>query len=191
MFRARGAAIADADAMAHEVLSEPAVLRRVARALRAPVTRPDGSPDRESIASLVFGRSQRDALRRLEAVLHPAVRRRLRRSVAEAKRRLAPAVVLEVPLLFEAGVDSLCDWTIVVEAPVARRLERVAHRGWTPADLRAREARMWTAQRRRSAADRVLRNGGTKEALEEAVDRVWREWIESERASGARRRQPS
>lgn len=189
LLRHRGAEVLHADAVAHDVLDEPAVLRRVARALGGAVTGPGGRADRSRIAASVFGPGREGALGRLERILHPAVRRRLREAVRGARRRRAPALVLEVPLLFEAGADSLCDATVLVHAPLRLRRQRVRARGWSDADLAARERRMWPLSRRRALADLVLRNHGTAADLEGAVDRAWNRFV-IHRAAGAPRRSP-
>ncbi|MHC4922975.1 MAG: dephospho-CoA kinase [Planctomycetota bacterium] len=74
LFRAHGASVADADALAHEVLDRPAVLRRVEEALGEPLRDASGRADRPRIGSLVFGPGGGDALERLTAILHPEVR---------------------------------------------------------------------------------------------------------------------
>jgi len=181
MFRALGAEAADADRLAGEALALPGIARRAARAVGPGTLGPGGRLDRAAVAARVFGPGGSAALRRLEAVLHPPVRRWLRAAVAGARRRRAPAVVLDVPLLFERGVDRMCDATVFVDAPRAARLRRARRRGWTAAELRARDLSQAPAAERRRRADFVVRNGGGIPAARLAVRGIW------ERVFGERR----
>ena len=67
----------------------------------------------------------------------------------------------------------MCDATFFVDAPGGARLRRARTRGWTPSDLRAREARQAPAAERRRRADYILRNGGDRAAVRRAVGRLW------------------
>jgi dephospho-CoA kinase len=173
MLAALGAAAVDADLLAHEAMDAPGTARRVERLLGTGVLRTDGSVDRGAVAARVFGERGAPALRRLEGLLHPLVRLRMRELVAAARRRRAPAVVLEVPLLFEAGLDRSCDLSVFVDAPRTVRLRRARARGWTGRDLRAREARQLPAAARRRRADEVVDNGGGRSATWRQVRALW------------------
>ena len=177
MFRALGAEVADADRLAHEALGVPSVRRGVARAFGREVLTPAGAVDRAAMAARVFGRGEDRGLGRLMALVHPVVLRGLRAGVARARRRRAPAVVLDIPLLFESGLQSMCDATVFVDAPRAARVRRAAGRGWTATELRAREARQSPAAARRRKADFVVRNDGDRAAARRAVGRIWRQAV--------------
>lgn len=173
LFGSLGALRADADALAHAALDRPSLARRVARLLGGEVLGPGGRVDRAAVASRVFGPGREGALRGLTDIVHPVVLRGLRAAAASARRSRAPAVVLDVPLLFEAGVDGMCDATVFVDAPREVRLRRARTRGWSAADLRAREARQAPAAARRRRADFVIRNGGGRAAALRAVRDIW------------------
>jgi len=175
LFRDLGAEHADADRLAHEAMEDPRVSRLVGRALGMEVRSPDGRVDREALAARVFGKDDREALERLTAILHPVVRRGLRGAVAGARGRRAPAVVLDVPLLFEGGVDGMCDATVFVDAPRAVRLRRARKRGWSAAELQRREARQGPARERRARADFRVPNGGSRAATRRRVRAIWDE----------------
>jgi dephospho-CoA kinase len=173
MFARLGAETVDADRLARAALDRPAAARAVARLLGGRVLRRGGTVDRERVAAAVFpGRDPR-LLRRLEGILHPPVRRGLREAVAGARRRRAPAIALDVPLLFEGGVDRMCDFTVFVDAPRAARAARARRRGWSGADLRAREARQGPAAERRRRADFAVDNGGARSATRRQVRAIW------------------
>lgn len=116
----------DADAEVHRLLGPGgAAVGRVEAAFQG-VRNAAGGIDRQQLGQLVF----RDppALRRLEAILHPMVRRAERRVVAQARARREPLVVLDIPLLFESGSVERCDLVLVVSAPLRLQRERVMRR---------------------------------------------------------------
>jgi dephospho-CoA kinase len=168
-FRRMGVPTADADAVVHRLMAPGgAAVRPILKWVGPAARRPDGSLDRAVLAARAF---RGDGFRRrLEKILHPLVRREL-----EAFLRGHPTglVVLEVPLLFEAGWDRWVDQTAVVWAPRATRLRRlIAGRGFTRADaLRRLGAQMPLLDKRRQA-DHVLDNAGAPVVLRAAVRRL-------------------
>jgi dephospho-CoA kinase len=186
MLASLGASPVDADRLAHEALETPAAARAVERILGVRVRGPGGRVDRGAVAARVFGPGGGTALARLEALLHPLVRRRMREAVAAARRRSAPAAVLDAPLLFEAGVDRGCDVTVFVDAPRAVRLRRARARGWTARGLGAREARQWKASARRRRADEVVDNGGSRSATWKQVRALWSRAVPAAARAGKR-----
>ncbi|MFM8698844.1 MAG: dephospho-CoA kinase, partial [Phycisphaerales bacterium] len=89
---------------------------------------------------------------------------------------LAPgtrALVIDAPLLLEAGLRDACDTVIFVDCPLETRQSRVAAtRGWTPAELTRREAAQWPLDRKRSLADHVICNDGDPASLRAQVRAV-------------------
>jgi dephospho-CoA kinase len=145
-FADRGAAVIDADRIAHEVLDDPGVRGEIASRFGTDVLDAAGRVRRPALAGLVFGPApeQAEALRDLEAIVHPRVRRRIGEAVAALRSEEAdgrPRVaVLDVPLLVQAGWAEECDQLVVVECAENIRRERLAARGWNPAQIDAREA---------------------------------------------------
>ena len=154
--RESGCAIVDVDGLGHRVLDEPAIQQQIVADLGPGVLRQDGSLDRSAIGSIVF-RSP-DALRRLEAAVHPRVRELTLEQVAAARASAPRAVVLDVALLFEGGLARLCDVTVAVHAPEQLRIERAAARGWDAAELARRQAQQFSPDEKRARADRVVIN---------------------------------
>jgi dephospho-CoA kinase len=148
-FAEHGAEVIDADALAHEVLAEPDVVQEVAARFGAAAVDDAGRVRRSVLAAAVFGAGPEhaEALRALEAIVHPRVRRRIRAALdavvaaekADGRRRV---VVLDVPLLVQAGWDDLCDRLVVIECDAAVRRERLLARGWSDAQIAARD-RAW------------------------------------------------
>ncbi len=135
---AGGTAI-DADAIAREVTApgEPAVAA-IAERFGPGVLAPDGALDRAALAAIVF--ADADALRDLEAIVHPAVRARIQVAFAAAERAGEPFVVVEAIRLVEGGLAAACDevW-LVACGPTAQR-DRLAGRGMTREDAERRIA---------------------------------------------------
>jgi len=172
----RGAIVVDADVITRQVQQPGSpVLDRLAERFGRDVIAGDGSLDRPALAAIAF--SDPDALKDLNAIVHPAVRDEMNRQIAEqaATDRI---VVLDIPLLTEnprAGLQGV----IVVDVPVEVQVERlVRYRGFDEGDARARIARQATREQRGEIADVVIDNGGDVDALIPQIDRAWA-WLRS------------
>ncbi len=166
LLKARGIATADADEIVRRALEPGGDGFGPVRRLFGPsIQTPDGRLDKGAIARRVF----RDPAlrRRLERILHPIVRKTFVDRIARHRRGL---LVLDVPLLFETGMDRLVDRTVVVWAPRSARLARLAERGMPPAEARRRMAAQMPLREKARLADDVLDNGGTRAALRRALD---------------------
>jgi dephospho-CoA kinase len=150
MLRRLRVPVHDSDAEVHRLLGPGG--RAVAAVAEAfPSARKDDRIDRPTLGRLVFGDAP--ALKRLESILHPRVRAAQARFLATNRRRRAPVVVLDIPLLFETAGESRCDGVIVVSAPRWLQRARVLRRaGMTEARLAAIMAQqMPDAEKRRRA----------------------------------------
>ena len=142
-----GAAHLDADAVSRTLTAAPgsapspltgAALPEIRRVFGDGVFREDGSLDRRALASVVF--SDPAARRTLEGILHPLVQRAMLEGMDAARRAGAKVVILDVPLLFETGMDALCDETWTLVAGRETQIARVAARDGLPRE--AVEARI-------------------------------------------------
>lgn len=123
-----------------------------------PGTVADGRIDRARLRAAVLARP--DALRRLEAIIHPLVRRAERRFIAAARRHRARAAILDIPLLFETVGRRRLDAVIVVSAPASVQRARVRARGqMSEAEITAILARQMPDAEKRRRADIVVRTG--------------------------------
>jgi dephospho-CoA kinase len=122
-FAEAGVPVHDADAVVHRLYAGEAV-----PAIEAafPGTTSDAKIDRGRLAERVL--ADPAALKRLEAIVHPLVRRDEEQFLAQAEAAGAEVVVLNIPLLFETGGDRRCDAVVVVSAPVEMQRERVMSR---------------------------------------------------------------
>src|SRR5262249_4827432 len=155
LLSARGAFVLDADAVGHALLNQTPVreqvIDRFGPEIVSAASEADGPPliDRKALGAIVFARPE--ALRELEAILHPRMRPPFERAIGREERRgQATAVILDAAILLEAGWDSLCDRVVFVEAPRTLRLERVIRdRGWSDETLSRREAAQWPSEKKR------------------------------------------
>ena len=173
---ARGAVIVDADEVVRSVQRPGSpVLVKLSERFGAGVIAADGSLDRVALAGIAF--ADADALKDLNAIVHPAVGAEMNRQVMEHVAT-EKVVVLDIPLLTENPREGL-QGKIVVDVPVEMQVERlVRYRGFDEADARARIARQATRERRLETADFVIDNSGAPDALDEQIDRLWA-WLQS------------
>lgn len=170
-----GCVVLDSDQDARQALDRPEVRDELVRWWGRVVLGADGRINRSAVADIVFKQPSERA--KLEGLVHPIVRTQR----AEAKKRAgsARAVVIDAPLLFEAGVDAECDAVIFVEAPRELRLERVRGRGWDEAELARREASQLPVEEKRRRSGHVVRNLGSREELRAQVARILEEILAS------------
>ena len=181
LLKERGALVIDADAVGHELLSDPRVQSQIAERFGRGVFSRNGaargepsSVDRKALGAIVF--ADRRALADLEAILHPKMRERFQRLIdqeasadSDGRRR----VVLDAAILLEAGWDDLCDWIVYVDAPRDERMRRVdRERGWSQCAFEAREAAQWPCDRKRQRADFIIANDAGVDGLTQQVERL-------------------
>ncbi|HIM44696.1 MAG TPA: dephospho-CoA kinase [Alphaproteobacteria bacterium] len=169
-----GAAIWDADAEVHRLMAKggAAVAAVTAAFPEARIEEGDGAAvDRQILGKSVF--ADKAQLRRLEAILHPMVRRAERRFLAAASRRRCRLAVLDIPLLFETGGEARCDATAVVSAPeFVQRARVLSRRGMTAEKYDAILARQMPDWEKCRRADFVIRTGLNKRDSERAARRI-------------------
>ena len=166
-----GAATLSSDAVVHELLAGDEARDELVRRL-GPDVAPDGRVDRDAVAALVFERP--DQREWLESYLWPRVGERMAAWRAELERRDPPprAAVVEVPLLFESGMEPVFDHTIAVVADEDVRADRAGARGH--AGLASRESRQLGQQEKAERAEFAVRNDGSVEELERELSEVLR-----------------
>jgi dephospho-CoA kinase len=152
MFADEGVPVFDADAAVHR-LYEGAAAPLIAAAFPAAVSA--GRVDRERLSRAVVGNSE--AFARLEAIIHPLVRKAREEFLAAAKAKGAEIVVLDIPLLFETGGEHEVDKIAVVSAPQPVQKERVlARAGMTEEKFSAIVAKQMPDSEKRKRADFVI-----------------------------------
>ncbi len=160
-FRRAHLPVFDADAAVRRLQAPGgAALPAIAAAFPGTVAERHGKPtlDRAALRAAVIGNEP--AIRRLEAILHPLVRRAERTFIARARRAGARAAILDIPLLLETGGQRRLDFLVVVSAPRATQLHRLRRRGQMSAEQAAAIiARQMPDAEKRRHADLVVRTG--------------------------------
>jgi dephospho-CoA kinase len=180
-FGERGAAIVDTDQIARELTAPGgAAIGAIREAFGGAVITSDGAMDRDAMRALAF--SDPEMRRRLEAILHPAIRAASERRCQAAA---APYVVLVVPLLIESGdYPARCDRICVVDCPPETQLARVVARsGLDPVQVRAIIEAQAAREARLAHADDVIDNRADMAMLHAQVDRLHEQYL---RAANAR-----
>ncbi|MCT7376241.1 dephospho-CoA kinase [Chelativorans salis] len=165
MFAEEGVPVHDSDAAVHRLYAGEA-----APAVEAqfPGTVVGGVVDRDRLAEAVVGKPE--ALRKLEALIHPMVRRDADRFVEEHRKKSAPLVLLDIPLLFETGGTDRVDRIVVVTAPHEVQRQRVLARpGMTEEKFAAILARQVPDAEKRRRADFIVDTSHGIEAARQAV----------------------
>jgi dephospho-CoA kinase len=156
-FRRARIPVFDADLAVHRMQAKGGRAVKVIE-LAFPGTTRDGAVDRTALRQAVLG--DRAALTRLEHILHPMVAAEEHAFVGHARRAGKPAVVLDIPLLYETKGDKRVDTVLVVSAPLAIQVHRVAkRRGMNKADVEAVIARQMPDREKRRRADLVVKTG--------------------------------
>jgi dephospho-CoA kinase len=170
MLRDLGCLVVDADELARAALRDPEIRRVLVEWWGSSILDASGEVDRAAVAGLVFASSPQRA--RLESVVHPWIENRRRAMFAQAPPG-SRALVIDAPLLLEAGLDRECDAIVFVDAPRELRLARLARlRGWNEAELARREESQLPLDEKRARSDYVLRNDGDLAALAGQVRRT-------------------
>ena len=173
-FARHGATIWDADAAVHRLMARGGAAVAAVTAAFPEARVEDGggaAVDRPILGKLVF--QDKAALRRLESILHPMVRRAERRFLAAAESRRCRLAVLDIPLLFETGGEARCDATAVVSAPeFVQRARVLARPNMTESKYDAILARQMPDEEKRRRADYVIHTGLNKRDSEQEVRRI-------------------
>ncbi|KAA9110868.1 dephospho-CoA kinase [Microbacterium rhizomatis] len=169
-----GATIVDADAIVRHVQRPGSpVLDALAAEFGADIIESDGALNRAALGARVFGDS--DAITRLNAIVHPAVRVESQRRIGEALATDPDGVVVyDVPLLVEARADDPWELIVVAHAPADVRVRRLVDiRGLTEPDARARIASQVSDEERLAIADAVIDTSGDLADTIARTDELW------------------
>ncbi len=175
-----GCVVSDSDAVAREALLDGAIRDEIASWWGPGVLGESGEIDRGEVAKIVFARPRER--RRLESLVHPWIETR-RRALFEQAPPDARALVIDAPLLFEAGLDEECDAVLFVDTDRDRRVARLTgSRGWNEAELTKREKSQFSLDDKRARADYFVINNGDLDELSEQVRRILNELTQPHRS---------
>jgi dephospho-CoA kinase len=175
-FARLGASVIDTDAIAHELTEKGgAAMASIEKLFGPEVVSKDGSMDRKKVRDRVF--ADPAAKHELEALLHPMIREESARRIAAAA---GPYVVHVVPLLIESrDYRSRVDRVLVVDCPELTQIERVrARSGLSESEVRAIMRTQATRAERVAAADDVIDNGGSRDALRKQVAALHQKYLQ-------------
>jgi dephospho-CoA kinase len=176
-----GAGILDADRMGHEVLEQPEVRQQIRQRWGERVMNAEGRIDRSAVAKIVFAPAS-DAARELnflEQLTHPRIGQLLRERAAQmAASGRYRALVLDAPVMIEAGWHTICDSIVFVDAPRDVRLARALARGWSKAQFTARENAQESLDVKRRQADIMIDNSQSAELTRNQVVRFWHSLVD-------------
>ncbi len=167
MLARMGCPVHNADAVVHRLMARGGAAVAPVAAL-FPGTLQDGAIHRPSLRQAVLGKPEQ--LARLEAVVHPLVHRALKRFLLDHQRVGRPAVVIDVPLLFETGGDTRCDLVLVVDcSPAVQQQRFLARPGAKLETLQAIRAHQMPQAEKRRKADRIIPTGAGRAATWQAL----------------------
>lgn len=170
-FARLGCVVIDSDKEARSLLLRDDVKAELVSWWGSDILDAHGEVDRSAVARIVF--TDPRERERLEGLTHPLLKTNRERVKSEARSAGAPAVILDAPLLFEAGLNEGCDAVVFVDAPREVRLKRVRdHRGWDEAELDRREKSQLPLEEKRSRSDYVVRNDRDEASLHASVTRI-------------------
>jgi dephospho-CoA kinase len=172
-FAELGAAVVDADTLAHEALraGSPGCVA-VRQRFGDELIGPDGEVDRPRLGALVFAddRARRD----LEAIVHPAVYQALEAWMRAREGEGARVAIAEIPLLFETGHQSEFSCVIVTACEEGEQVRRaMARPRSSEAEVRRRMAAQWPSAEKARRADFVITTDGSIEETRRQTESVW------------------
>ncbi len=180
-----GALRIDADRLGHEVLRQEEVRSRLHGLWGDRILNAQGEIDREQVGKLVFGDAPEATMRRrqLESIVHPRIRALAQARIAAVRAMPEPvlAIVIDAPLLLEAGWESFCDLIVFVESPMEDRLARALARGWTAEHFADREASQLAIDEKRKRATHIVHNSQSSSEngnVASQVKQIWQQQLE-------------
>ncbi|MDO5323805.1 MAG: dephospho-CoA kinase [Clostridia bacterium] len=168
-----GAKHIDADAISRSLTAEGgSALPELRRIFGDEIFNDDGSLNRRALGELVF--HDVASKRALEGVIHPLVQRQAMDEIAAASTAGIPVTILDVPLLFETGMDVLCDETWTMSVPPEVQIERVRVRdGLTTEQAQARIANQLPMAERNARANRVINSDRPMERTQAELNQLY------------------
>ncbi|MDN6273509.1 MAG: dephospho-CoA kinase [Corynebacterium casei] len=172
LFVEEGFPLIDADVIAREVVAagQPA-LQELADVFGADILEPSGELNRQLLAQRAF--ADREATDKLNAITHPRIQQRTQELFDAYREKDVEAVIYDMPLLVDNGLDRAMDWVIVVDVAAEERIRRlVEYRGLDEEDAQRRVKAQIPDGLRLAAADSVIDNNAAIDNLKPQVDQL-------------------
>ncbi len=171
VFESLGCMVIDSDKLSKEAMAREDVRETLRQWWGDEVLGADGQVDRRAVAKIVF--SDPKERERLEGLIHPLIAQARAKKIEDARNAGVDAVVVDAPLLFEAGLDKQVDAVVFVDCPFETRLERVkTTRGWDEEELRLREKAQLGVEHKRQRSDYEVVNMGGPDDLRCQVSQI-------------------
>jgi dephospho-CoA kinase len=173
LLRKRGVPVTDTDLLARQIVEpgQPA-LDEIRQTFGPQFIAPDGHLLRSDLARLVF--ADPNARLRLEAILHPKIRRLWRAAVEVDRAKGHPIAVIVIPLLFETHAEKEFDATICVACSPATQRQRLLARGWSVEEIEQRIRAQWPVEDKIARADYLIWTEADPAVHEQQLDRILR-----------------
>ncbi|UCD55829.1 MAG: dephospho-CoA kinase [Candidatus Omnitrophota bacterium] len=169
-FRKLGARVIDADKIVHRLYKKNKKIRNaVLKNFGKIVFMPGGRIDRKKLREAAF--RNRRSLNKLCGIVHPEVIKEIKKMMKAAKK----IVIIDAPLLIEAGLHKRVDYIVVVKAGLKKQLERGARRGFKKHDCLARRRSQMPLRKKIKYADFVINNNRSREYTKKQVIKIWKE----------------
>lgn len=182
IFKILGIEVYNSDQAGHRILNDSTTIPQLVSLLGEEILDSNKKPIRSKIAAKVFNNN--NLLEQLNAIIHPLVQADIKRWTEE--RIDSPFIIKESAILFEAGIDTTCDSTIVVTAPETLRIERVLKRDHlTEAEIKSRISKQWAEEKKISLASYIIKNDGESFVIPQVVDIYNKIMKESQKKKGA------
>ncbi|MFL2943582.1 MAG: dephospho-CoA kinase [Limisphaerales bacterium] len=171
LLKKAGLPVVDSDDLAREAV-QPGTegLAEIADEFGEGFLKPDGSLDRDKMASTVF--QDQAARKQLELIIHPRVRAVWENRIEQWREQKRPVGVVVIPLLFEVGLQDSFDAVLCVASTASTQRSRLRGRNWSDAQIAARIAAQMDIAQKMDLADHVLWNEGTPDQLGEQLNGI-------------------
>ena len=171
LLKKAGLPVVDSDDLAREAV-QPGTegLAEIADEFGEGFLKPDGSLDRDKMASTVF--QDQAARKQLELIIHPRVRAVWENRIEQWREQKRPVGVVVIPLLFEVGLQDSFDAVLCVASTANTQRSRLRGRNWSDAQIAARIAAQMDIAQKMDLADHVLWNEGTPDQLGEQLNGI-------------------
>lgn len=172
-FEKLGCGLVDADKFAHEALQNNNVKEQLSRAFGGDIFDKTGRIDRSRLAEKAF--SSKENVEKINSIIHPQVIARCEELIREfAEQKGIKAIVLDVPLLAEVGLESRCDILVFVDCSDDIRYKRLSDRGAGDMEsIKKREKFQFSLDKKRKIAHYIISNNSTLSDVVEQVERIF------------------
>ncbi len=171
MFKVLGCRVINADKIAHNVIKEERIVERIVKMFGMKVLR-GKKINRSKLAEQVF--KSQEELTKLERIIHPRVTKEIKKKIKELKQKKGKGVIVDVPLLFEVGLDQSVDVTVVVKTTQSKQIQWAQENlGLSRSEARKRIKAQMPLKDKIRQADFIIDNSKDLNKTRKQVNRIW------------------